>query len=103
SPSAEMKSPVFSAEIEQRVAARLKTRTFDTADEDNVIATVVNSMTRTFDRRERLRQNGDAVLPLLPIHLTEPIAYAAREKIRDRLLADVKNVYAEVRRTLKHR
>ena len=59
--SIEMQPPIGSAEIKQRVEPRLEPRAFDLADQDPVIAAVVNRMAGAFEHRQRIEQQRSAL------------------------------------------
>src|SRR3546814_14731280 len=90
-----MQFAVFAAEIEQRVAAGFEDGLEDAADEQEMVAAVVDGVAFAFEARERAGEDGRAELAFDPRRRGKAVLALAREAVRGRLLADLEDVDRE--------
>src|SRR4030095_1541046 len=98
-----MQAAVTSAEVEQRVQPRPKSRSFHLADQDEMVAAVVDRVVAAFEYRQRVEQYGHAMLAHAPRRAAEPVLDPGRKSDRGRLLLRLKDVDRKMARFAKRR
>ena len=82
----EMQSPVAAAEVKQRIQPRFEGRLLHFADQDEMVASLMDGMARAFEYRERIHQYRYAVLAHAPRCAAKAVLDPGRESDRGWLL-----------------